>query len=105
MSRDKNDRLHLLDTRGTILSNMPGRLSDARTDFRTLVDASQDDTRKAKALLKLGQICAKLNDLNQAKQYLKNALEIDGKINAFTPEERSEIDRILQESGIQAVSR
>ena len=85
---------------------MPGRLNDARTDFITLVDASPDGTRqKAKALLQLGRICAKLNDHNQAKQLLKNALEIDGKINVFTPDEKSEIERILQESGIQAANR
>ena len=96
-SSDEKDRLHLLDTRGTILSNMPDRLADARTDFQTLVGASPDDTRqKAKALLKLGRICAKLNDLVQAKQHMKNAREIDQKINVLTPDERSEITRILQ---------
>jgi len=96
-SSDEKDRLHLLDTRGTILSNMPDRLADARTDFKTLLDASPDDTRqKAKALLKLGRICVKLNDLVQAKQHMKNALEIDQKINVLTPDERSEITRILQ---------
>jgi len=105
-SRDENHRLHLLDTRGTILSNMPDRLTAARTDFKTLADASPDDTRqKAKALFKLGQVCAKLNDFVQAKQYVKSALEIDQKINVLTPDERSEITRILQESGIQAANR
>ena len=96
-SSDEKDRLHLLDTRGTILSNMPGRLADARKDFITLVGALPDDTsQKAKALLMLGRICAKLNDLVQAKQYMYNALEIDRKINVLTPDERSEITRILQ---------
>jgi tetratricopeptide (TPR) repeat protein len=96
-SSDEKDRLHLLDTRGTILSNMPGRLDDARKDFITLVGALPDDTsQKAKALLMLGRICAKLNDLVQAKQYMNNALEIDRKINVLTADERSEITRILQ---------
>ncbi|MBN2594806.1 MAG: tetratricopeptide repeat protein, partial [Sedimentisphaerales bacterium] len=99
-SRNEKDRLHLLDTRGTILSNMPDRLADARTDFQTLVDASPDDTyQKAKALLKLGRICLKLDDLVQAKQHMKNAFEIDQKINVLTPDERSEITRILQGNG------
>ena len=106
IARDQNDRLHLLDTRGTILSNMQDRLADARTDFKSLVDESPDDTRqKAKALLKLGRICAKLNDPDQAKQHMKNALEIDQKINVLSPDERSEITRILQASGIQATDR
>jgi tetratricopeptide (TPR) repeat protein len=106
VSREEKDRLHLLDTRGTILSNMPDRLADAMTDFKTLVDALPSDTQqKVKALVKLGRICVKLDDLVQAKQHMQNALEIDKKINALTPDERSEVERILQESGIQAVNR
>jgi tetratricopeptide (TPR) repeat protein len=105
VSRDEKDRIHLLDTRGTIFSNMQNRLADAMVDFKKLVDISQSDTRqKAKALLKLGRICIKLDDLAQAKQYMQNALEIDRKINVLTPDERSEIKRILQESGIQAAN-
>jgi tetratricopeptide (TPR) repeat protein len=100
------DEMHLLDTRGTILSNMPDRLDDARKDFTKLVQLTPPDSRKkANALFKLGRICAKLNDLNQARQHLKDALEIDGKINVFTPDERSEITKILEGSGIQAANR
>ena len=99
------DNLYVLDTRGTILSNLPDRLADARNDFERLVELSTSDTREqAKALLQLGRICAKLNDLVQAKQHLKNALEIDRKIDVFTPDERSEIKRIVQRSGTQAVN-
>ena len=83
------NELHLLDTRGTILLNLEDRLTDARNNFERLVELSPSDTRqRAKALLQLGRICAKLSDLVQAKQHLKNALEIDRKIDVFTPEER-----------------
>jgi len=100
------DELHLLDTRGTILSNLTDRLDDARDDFERLVELSLPDTRQqAKALLQLGRICAKLNDLVQAKQHLQNALEIDRKIDVFSPDERSEITRILQRSEMQAVKK
>jgi tetratricopeptide (TPR) repeat protein len=93
------DIQHLLDTRGTILSKLPDRLTDARKDFEKLVELSPPDTRElAKALLQLGRICAKLNDLIQAEEHLKKALEIDRKIDVFTPDERDEIRRILQES-------
>jgi Tfp pilus assembly protein PilF len=89
--------LHLLDTRGTILLNLPDRLADARKDFEKLVEVSlPDPPRRAKALLQLGRICAKLNDLAQAKQHLKAALEIDQKLDVFTTDERSEITKILQ---------
>jgi len=91
------DDVHLLDTRGTILLNIADRLADARNDFERLVELSPSDTpRQAKALLQLGRICAKLNDFTEARQHLKNALEIDGRIDVFTTEERSEIRRIVQ---------
>jgi tetratricopeptide (TPR) repeat protein len=99
------DELHLLDTRGTILSNLTDRLDDARDDFERLVELSPSDTRqRAKALLQLGRICIKLNDPVQARQQLKDALEIDKKIDVFTPDERSEIKRIVQRSGTQTVN-
>ncbi|MBA7612318.1 Beta-barrel assembly-enhancing protease [subsurface metagenome] len=100
------NELHLLDTRGTILSNIADRLADARSDFERLVELSPSDTpRQAKALLQLGRICAKLDDFVQAEQHLKNALEIDRKLDVFTTDERSEITRILQRSEMQAVKK
>jgi len=90
------DDPHLLDTRGTILANMPGRLADARRDFSKLAELAGDGTpAKAKALLQLGRICMKLDEADQAKQHLETAMQIDGKIGVFTPEERSEIADIL----------
>ena len=94
--------LNLLDTRGTILSNLPGRLAEAKKDFEKLVSASPPNTpQRAKKLLQLGRICVKLNDLEQARQHLEKALEIDKKIDVdvFTPDELSEITSILQRSG------
>ena len=91
---------NLMDTRGTILANLPQRLPDAKNDFQKLVDVSPDDTReKAKALLQLGRVCARLNDLAQAKQHLQKALEIDRKVNSFTPDERLEIKQIIERVG------
>lgn len=94
------DDLHLLDTRGVILSNMADRLADAKKDFEKLVRLSPPDSRqRAKALLQLGRICARLNDLAQAKQHLMDALEIDRKSEVLTAAERSEIRRIVQDNG------
>jgi tetratricopeptide (TPR) repeat protein len=95
--------VHLLDTRGVILSNMSGRLADAKKDFERLLQLASPDTRRqAKTLLHLGRVCAKLNDLTQAREHLENALEIDQKIDVFTTDERSEITQILQRSGVSA---
>jgi len=91
------DDLDLLDTRGTILTNLPNRLTDAKNDFAKLVELLPADTReRAKALLQLGRICAKLNDPAHARQHLQDALEIDRKVNVFTEAERSEIAGIVQ---------
>jgi tetratricopeptide (TPR) repeat protein len=91
---------HLLDTRGTILSKMPERLPDARKDYEKIVPLlSSDGRQQAAALFQLGRICAKLNDLVQAKQHLQKALEIDGKVGVFTADERAEITRIIQPVG------
>ncbi len=91
------DEVHLLDTRGTILANMPNRLADAKRDFERLVTlSSANDRRRAQALLQLGRVCAKLNDPAGAKQQLGQALEIDRRIGVFTAEERAEIETLLQ---------
>ena len=100
------DDLHLLDTRGTIMSNINDRLADAKDDFEKLIELSASDTRqKAQALLKLGRLCVKLNDTVQAKKHLENALEIDQKVNAFNTEERAEIMELIQKSGVQAADK
>ena len=51
-----------------------------------------------------GRVCAKLNDLPQAKQHLEEALKIDEKLRIFTPAERVEIPEITSKSGILDVA-
>lgn len=88
--------VHLLDTRGVILSKMENRLDEAKQDFQKIVEVATDDgQRKAKALLQLGRVCVKLDELADAKKYMEDALEIDQKLNVFTSEERTEINRTL----------
>lgn len=83
---------HLLDTRGVILSHLPGRLRDARRDFERCVELSQSGTpARAKALLQLGRTCARLDDETGVRRCLQEALEIDRKQDVFTTEEREEI--------------
>jgi len=88
---------NLLDTRGTILLHMPGRLADARRDFETLLELSAADPRRqARTLLQLGRTCAGLHDAANVRKHLNTALEIDRTNRVFTEAERSEIARILQ---------
>lgn len=90
------DNTNLLDTRGTILQNISGRLEEAQRDFRNLVRNQADGSRgKAKALLKLGRVCVQLGDRAGAKQHFSAALEIDQKLGVFTPQERAEMATVL----------
>ncbi len=91
---------NLLDTRGTILMNLPNRLADAKNDFAKLDSFLPDKTsEKAKNLLRLGRLCWQLKDPARAKQYLQGALEIDQQINVFNEAERSEILKMRQQIG------
>jgi uncharacterized protein HemY len=67
--------------------------------------STSDNRQKAKALLKLGRICVKMNEPAQAKKHLESALEIDQKVNAFNTEERAEIMEIIQKTGVQAANK
>jgi len=95
------DNPNLLDTRGTILMNLPDRLAEAKTDFEKIVQLSPSDPRRrAKTLFQLGRICEKLKDRTRARQYLQDALEIDRKMEIFTADERAEIMKIVQQAGL-----
>jgi len=88
---------HLLDTRGEILSHMPGRLNDAKADFEKVLAMANEGTREqAKALFQLGRLQAKLKDLPEAKRCLTKAMEIDERLSVFTEEERREIAAITR---------
>ena len=99
-----NDR-YLLDTRGVILSNLPDRLKDARSDFEKLVSVSlADSSAQAKALLQLGRVCAKLKDQEAATRHLEKALQIDRQKSVFDPKERSELQDLIRRSKVESVA-
>jgi tetratricopeptide (TPR) repeat protein len=86
---------HLRDTRGVVLMRV-GRLQDARKDFEKMASLNPPDSpRRAKALLQLGRVCAKMNDAAQAKRYLEEALQIDSRKSVFSAEERAEARQLL----------
>ena len=91
------DDPHVLDTRGVILSNLPGRLPDARKDFLKCVELTAPDSGpRAKALFRLGRVCAKLNDAGSARKYLNEAVRIDRKVRALSDRQRREAAEILE---------
>jgi tetratricopeptide (TPR) repeat protein len=86
---------HLLDTRGFILSNLAGRLDEARKTFEELVDAtSPGGQARAQALLQLARVCSKLKDQAATKKCLEEARQIDDVKQVFDPRERAEIARL-----------
>ena len=86
---------HLRDTRGVVLMRL-GRLQDARKDFEKMASLNPPDSpRRAKALLQLGRVCAKMKDADQAKRYLEEALQIDSRKSVFSAEERAEARQML----------
>lgn len=99
--RIEPEDLHLLDTRGVVLSKMTGRLADAKADFETLVRLSPvDSPRQARSHLQLGRVCVQLDDFAGARDHLEKAQEIDRKSPVLTAEERTEIAQLLQQSGM-----
>ncbi|MCG3125231.1 MAG: Beta-barrel assembly-enhancing protease [Phycisphaerae bacterium] len=97
------DHVHLRDTRGVILSNLPGRLGDARLDFERAVRLTKPETReRAMALLQIGRLYAKQGDSERAQRSFDEALRIDQVLGVFSEEQRSEIRRLRESLGLQA---
>jgi tetratricopeptide (TPR) repeat protein len=88
-------RRSLRDTRGVILSNLPGRLEEARLDFEKCLALAKSNTPgQAKAHFRLAGVCVRLKAYAQAEEHLDETLRIDRAHGVLTPKERSEIDRI-----------
>ncbi|MCH8805999.1 MAG: tetratricopeptide repeat protein [Planctomycetes bacterium] len=88
--------IHLLDTRAEILSNLPGRLEDARDDLKKCANLSDGLSSHAKALFRLARVCARLAEHSEAKGYMNQALRIDPGRAQFSEEESRAIDEILR---------
>lgn len=93
--------VHLLDTRGFILSHLPGRLEDARRDFQKCAELQRPGTSgRAKALLQLARVTARLDDKLATRRCLREALAIDRRSAVFTAPEQHEISALRADVGI-----
>lgn len=91
------DGVHLLDTRGTILTKIAGRLPEARRDFMRIHRLTKPgQPRQVTNLLKLGRVCVQLNAPGQALQYLDRALTLNKDMGVLTPEQHREIAGLLR---------
>ncbi len=100
------DDANFRDTLGFILRHLPGKLDEAREEFRRSVElAPADSGLRARSLLHLAQVCGALDDRAALAQHLQEALAIEGRTPVFTPAERAEIERLLQAAqGTERVS-
>jgi predicted Zn-dependent protease len=91
------DNPDLLDTRASILSQMPSKLRQACRDYRRCLDLlPADSSPAASVMLKLADLNIRINDLSQAREWLDRASAIDRKNNVFTDLQRQEFDRLNQ---------
>lgn len=94
-SRPRDTRLR--DTRGIILSRIPGRLREAETDFQLCMTlAPPDSPEQAKALANLARTSMKLGDADAARNRAQKALRIDQRIHVFSPGEKSELEALAK---------
>lgn len=96
------DDVHLLDTRGVILTHLPGRLEDARRDFEKCVKLQPPGTpARARALLRLARVTARLGDRLTTRRCLREALAIDRRNAVFSAREQNEISRLGADVGVE----
>ena len=88
---------HVRDTRGVILSALPGRLGEAREEFEKCLElCAPEDPARARALYQLGRVCAELRDAPSARKHLEAALRVAGDGQALTADQRRRIADILK---------
>lgn len=90
------DDLHLRDTRAFVLSKMPGRLSEARSEYERITQmAPAGSSSRARALLKCARLCVELKDWAAARRCLQEAAQLDARIRALSPAEKQELQELL----------
>ncbi len=99
--------LNLLDTRGTILMNVEGRLADAKRDFERIIgltiplaSESEGTQRSKKArqiatLVKLARTCLGLKEYEPAGEYIERAQSLDQGLDVLSSEQKAAITEML----------
>lgn len=90
--------IHVLDTRGEVLSHLPGRLEDAQKDFQMCLDLSDSPVTRARALLQLGRVCVDLGRLAEAGEHLREARKIDEGRRVLKEDDRRRLSELLRKA-------
>ncbi len=97
------------DTLAFILRNTPGKLKEARDEFRRCAElAGAGSPLRARALFNLAQVCSALEEWDAVPGHLKDALAAENGGQVFTPDERAQIEQLLRaahESGRVSVAK
>lgn len=97
--RVASDDPHLHDTRAFILSKMPGRLPEARSEYERAAQlAPANSAARARALLKSAKICAELKDWTAARRWTQEATQLDERVHAFSPSEKQELQDLMKKA-------
>ncbi|MFQ5413570.1 MAG: tetratricopeptide repeat protein [Phycisphaerae bacterium] len=95
------NRPNLRDTRGVILTQL-GRLAEARRELERCLELTEHRPAlrqtRAHALLHLGDVLAKLGDVDQARARFNEALALDRQHGVLTEDERNEARRHVVET-------
>ena len=87
--------VHLLDTRGVLLTRL-GRLDDARRDLENCLRVAGDiPATRANALLHLGQVLVRQGSYDTARERLDEARRIHAEHAVFDPQQQAELERLL----------
>lgn len=85
------------DTRGVILMNLPGRLTEAREEFQKCLDLTKPETAaRCRALFRLGVVCMRLDEPARAEELLLRAERIDQTRRGLSDKERADLHRFLK---------
>ena len=85
----------LRDTRAEILV-AAGQLKEARSDYARCITLSPPDSpARARFLLKLAKVTARLGDSRETHDSIQQARSIDLRLNVFTAGERNEMEQIF----------
>jgi tetratricopeptide (TPR) repeat protein len=89
------NNLDLLDTRASIFALIPARLRQARQDYQRCLELMPADSPNAAlVMLKLADLCIRLNEYPQARECLDRARDIDQKKKVFNGSQRRELDKL-----------
>jgi tetratricopeptide (TPR) repeat protein len=85
------------DTLGVILMRLEGKLSDARDELRKAYDLTPAGSpARARAALQLARVSEEFGDRRGIRAVLEEATAIDKARPVFSPEERVEIQKLLE---------